>query len=411
MSQLHKRFNTDQVKLIFDWYETKKLSLKEALGKLEIKERRFYKLLAKYRHNRSKFKVSYSRTRSNNRISPYVEKKIRSELEDEKKIIDNPQMPIHYYNYSAIKDEVVKFTGELVSVPTVINRARDWGFYMIRPKRRKVHDREVITQAVGMLLQHDSSHHLWSPFAKEKWSLITTIDDYSRLILYVDFCYPETTWDHIKASEFVIIKYGIGLAYYADSHSIFRFVCHRDSIWHKQVRGTDEVDTQWKRVVESLGMQVWHALSPQAKGKVERPYQWLQDRIVRKCAKRGIKTIAEARPILYEEVNRYNYHQVHSTTKEIPIIRFKKAIGEGKTCFKPLKLKEPITSTKDIFCLKEQRRVNGYHRISWQNQIFQTPRDIPIGTKVTLNIIPDQQFPELRLWHNNRLRQVYRLKG
>lgn len=409
MSQLHRRFNTDQVKMILDLYEQKRLTLTDCLGKLEIGRARFFRLLSKYRRNQSKFKINYSRTKSNNRISPYVEKKIRSELEEEKKIIANPQIPVHYYNYSAIKDEVVKFTGEPVSVPTIINRAKNWGYYMIRPPR-KIHDREVITTATGMLLQHDSSHHLWSPFAKEKWSLITTIDDYSRRILFADFFLEETTWNHIQSTQEIALKYGIGLAYYADSHSIFRFVCHRDSIWYKQVKGTDEVETQWKRVVESLGMKVWHALSPQAKGKVERPYRWLQDRIVRRCAKLGIKDIIRGKQILAEEVNRYNYHQVHSTTKEIPAVRFEKAIVEGKSVFKSLELKEPLTSTKDVFCIKEQRRVNGYHRISWQSQIFQTPRDIPIGAKVTINIIPDQQFPELRLWHNNRLRQVYKLK-
>lgn len=409
MSQLHRRFSTDQAKMIFQLYEQKRLSLEECLEKLAVKKSRFFTLLSSYRKNPNKFNISYNRTKSNNRISPYVEKKIRSELEDEKKIIANPQIPVSCYNYSAIRDAVEKFTGEQVSVNSIINRAKDWGYYMIRPPR-KAHDREVITTAIGMLIQHDSSHHLWSPFAVDKWSLITDIDDYSRKLLFADFFPEETTWAHIQAAEEVILKYGVGLAYYADSHSIFRFVCHRDSIWHKQVRGTDEVDTQWKRVVESCGMQVWHALSPQAKGKVERPYRWLQDRIVRRCAKEGIKNINDGRQILKEEVNRYNNHQVHSTTKEIPAIKFERAVREDRSCFKPLKLKEPITSTKDIFCLKEQRRVDGYHRISWQNQIFQVPKDIPVGSKVDLHIIPEQSNPELRLWYSNRLRQVYRLR-
>ena len=64
----------------------------------------------------------------------------------------------------------------------------------------------------------------------------------------------ETTWAHIQALESVILNYGVGLAYYVDNHFIFRFVCHRDSIWHKRTKGTDEVLTQWKRVVQNAGI-------------------------------------------------------------------------------------------------------------------------------------------------------------
>ena len=52
----------------------------------------------------------------------------------------------------------------------------------LKPKR-KAHDREVITNYPGELIQHDSSHHQFAPYAAKKWYLITSIDDYSRLIL------------------------------------------------------------------------------------------------------------------------------------------------------------------------------------------------------------------------------------
>jgi hypothetical protein len=66
-----------------------------------------------------------------------------------------------------------------------------------------------------------------------------------------------------------------------------------------------------------------YALSPQAKGKIERPYRWLQDRLVRTCAREGIRTIDAARDVLRYEVHRYNQHQVHSTTGEIPILKIR----------------------------------------------------------------------------------------
>lgn len=69
----------------------------------------------------------------------------------------------------------------------------------------------------------------------------------------------------------------------------------------------------------------------QAKGKVERPYRWLQDRIVRTCALEKLITLEEIRTVLREEVDRCNNRQVHSTTGEIPGLRFANAITGGNS--------------------------------------------------------------------------------
>lgn len=408
MSQLHKRFSTDHVRMILNLYIMKKMEIKEALDQLRIKKRRFQNLLAEYKKDKANFTIEYQRNHPNYRLPKNIDDVIKIELEKEKAIIENKAICVTEYNYSAIRDEVVKTTGQNISVPTIINRAKDWEYYIKDKPKKRLHDREVITDAIGMLLQHDASQHLWSPFAEEKWSMITTIDDHSRKLLFGDLFLEETAWAHIKAIESVILEYGYGLSYYADNHSIFRFICHRDSIWQNQVKGTDDVITQWRQVIEACGMNVIYALSAQAKGKVERPYRWLQDRIVRRCAKLGIKEINNAREILFDEMDRYNNRQVHSTTGEIPAIRFQRAIDEGRTMFKPFQLSEPYQSTKDIFCLREQRRVNGYHQISWQGKILNVKKDIPIGALVDLKSIPEDPTPELRLWHDNKLKQVFR---
>ena len=85
------------------------------------------------------------------------------------------------------------------------------------------------------------------------------------------------------------------------------------------------MNPQWKQCVEAAGSKVIYALSPQAKGKIERPYRWLQDRIVRTCARENISGIKDAREVLRYELNRYNSHQVHPTTGEIPEVRFNRA--------------------------------------------------------------------------------------
>ena len=127
--------------------------------------------------------------------------------------------------------------------PTIIKRAKKMGFYKPKKRKKKLHDREVQTEYIGQLIQHDSSHHKFSPYANKKWYLITSLDDFSRLLLYYKLVEKETTWQHILALEYVFLTFGVPFKYYVDSHSIFRFVQGRDSIWRHHYLKTDDVDT------------------------------------------------------------------------------------------------------------------------------------------------------------------------
>ena len=133
---------------------------------------------------------------------------------------------------------------------------------------------------MGEIVEHDSSYHLRSPPAKEKWYLITSLDDFSRLILCATLVRKETSWAHILALQTVVLNYGAPFLYYVDSHSIFRFVQDTGSLWRRHYTLTDLADPQWKQVMDDCNIKVTYALSPQARGKVERPYGWLQDRII-----------------------------------------------------------------------------------------------------------------------------------
>jgi len=227
--QLHKNFTDGQVKTLLKSYLDKKIKINYILQMLKIKRSRFFELLAKYRKDQDNFSIQYERKTINRKIDPDIERNIIQELKIEKDLIKAKDIPIKWYNYSYIKDLLEQKYSQRVSLPTIIDRAKRNNFYFLRPKR-KAHDREVITNYPGELIQHDSSHHRFAPYAS-KWYLITSIDDYSRLILYACLVERETTWEHILALEAVLLKYGFPLAYYVDSHSIFRFVQGRDSFW------------------------------------------------------------------------------------------------------------------------------------------------------------------------------------
>jgi len=318
--QLHKRFTDEQVKALFKRYIDREIQVHYMLEILGIKRRRFFELVKKYREDPEGFSIHIARNNKGRKIPEAVERNIIKELDIEKSLIEDRQMPVKSYNYSYIKDQIFDKYRHKVSLPTVIKRAKDSGFYFPKPKK-KSHDREVTTNYVGELIQHDSSYHKWSPYAESKWHLITSLDDHSRMLLYADFVDRETSWDHIAALKDVMEIYGVPFSYYVDNHSIFRFVQGRDSFWRKHYKVTDESDSQWKQVLIDCNVKTIYALSPQAKGKIERPYGWLQDRIVRTCARERVETIEQGKEILKHETERYNYRQVHSATLGIPAIR------------------------------------------------------------------------------------------
>lgn len=399
--QIHKRFTAEQVKVLLKGYcegTLERSAIEETLG---ISKTRFFALLRQYRLNQGNFSLTYQRN-TPTRLSARIEKKIERELMLEKGLIEDPSLPITTYNYSAIRDRLIK-QGITVSLSTVISRAKAIGCYQPHPKK-KSHDREVITTAIGALIQHDASHHRWSPYAQERWALFTSLDDFSRMLLFADFFEQETTWAHIKAAETVSVTYGIPLRYYVDSLRVFRFVQGRDSFLRKHILQTDESDPQWRQVMRILGVDVIYALSPQAKGKVERPYRWLQDRIVRTCAIEKLTTIEEVRSVLKDEVDRYNNHLLSSTTKEIPSVRFERAKKEGNSLFRPFVLPKPYTSTKDVFCLRERRMVNGYRKISLFNHEIAVSH-VPLREEVEVHLVPDTHrgIMEVRIWWNSQM--------
>jgi len=93
---------------------------------------------------------------------------------------------------------------------------------------------------------------------------------------------------------------------------------------------------------------------------------------------------------------------VHSTTKEIPIVRFENAIRQNKSLFKTFKLESSKQTIDDIFCLRMQRVVDSYRKISIDGFELRVPNGTPRQT-VDLKIIPDpeKRLIKIRFWQEN----------
>jgi transposase len=409
MSHISARLTEAQVVTILTQYTTRKTSARDAQAKLGLQRSRFFDLVRDFKKDASSFAIARAADRRKPRISADTESHIKEELEKEKKLIEDPSISIRSYNYSAVRDLLKEEYRIDVSVPTIISRAKDLECYIPRAERAR-HERIVSTDFVGELVQHDSSHHRFSPFMDDKLYLITSLDDHSRLMLFADLFERETTWHHIQGLSHVFTMYGVPLKYYVDQHSIFRYVKDRDQKRPHQeyVKFTDDVDPQWKAVLKRCGSDVTYALSPQAKGKIERPYRWLQDRLVRTAAKEKLTTLSELRDVLRKLVQMYNTVWVHSTTKEIPIVRFENALNGNCSLFKSL---PRGVDANDLFHLSFQRTTDGYRSLSFDGIFFRLPNARSyMETAIHLALDPKSGLVIARFWQQGRFVEEHRIK-
>lgn len=233
--------------------------------------------------------------------------------------------------------------------------------------------------------------------------MITTLDDYSRVLLYGDLWEKESSWAHITSTKYVVNRFGCPLKYYVDNHAIFRYVEHRDTFRYKAVKKEEDAVVQWKEVLSDLNIDVTYALSPAAKGKIERPYRWLQDHLVRRCSYEKITRFEDAKEILHEEIHQYNYKRVHSTTGEIPMLRYEHALNEKKTVLTPFFIRQPLQSPNDIFCYRFKRKVDAYRKISFNNLSFSI-KGAPLHSEIELRISFNMttHLALIRFWYQDR---------
>ena len=164
-----------------------------------------------------------------------------------------------------------------------------------RPPQHRVR-RQRMPQK-GMLIHLDGSHHGWLGEGTPPFALLFAVDDATGCVVNALFCEQEDSHSYFLLMQGRIRSRGIPLALYADRHPVFK---HRSEY---QPGGTP---TQFGRAMEELGIQLIFALSPQAKGRVERTAGTLQDRLVTELRLSGAATMEEAKAVLKQLLPRYN---------------------------------------------------------------------------------------------------------
>jgi hypothetical protein len=174
-----------------------------------------------------------------------------------------------------------------LSRPTVRRVLRAAGIAAVRKRGVKRHYKRRERKAQeGALLLWDGSPHRWFGEKFAEWSLMAVIDDATGKLLCGVFAKQEDAQSYLTCLRQIVMENGIPLAIYMDRHGIFR---RNDDHWtlEEQLAG-QQTPTQVTQALLALGIEPIFALSPQAKGRVERLFNTLQDRLVQELRLAGI---------------------------------------------------------------------------------------------------------------------------
>jgi hypothetical protein len=226
------------------------------------------------------------------------------------------------------------------------------GLWVKRRKRsghRRWRERK---ECFGEMVQMDGSHHDWLEGRGPKLVIMGYIDDATNRV-YARFYNYEGTVPAMDSFKRYIKKHGLPMSIYLDRHSTYKST--KKLTIEEELTGLEEPMSQFERALKELGVEVIHAYSPQAKGRIERLFGTLQDRLVKEMRLRSIKTKEEANDFLKGYLPVYNKK-----------FQFRAANDSN------VHVKLPRGFDLDKYlCVKTRRTVRNDNTISYNNKLYQ----------------------------------------
>lgn len=231
----------------------------------------------------------------------------------------------------------------------------------------------------GEMLQMDGSHHDWLEGRGPELVLMGCIDDATNNV-YGRFYDYEGTMPAMDSFKRYARKYGLPQSVYLDRHTTYKST--RELTPEEELKGQAEPLSQFERALKELGVKVIHAMSPQAKGRVERLFKTLQDRLVKEMRLVGIKTKEEANRFLTGYLPRHNK-------------RF------GRKPAMDANLHSPLAKGFDmdgVLCVKTQRALRNDFTVAHEGRLYQI-LDCVNAKRV---MVEERLNGSMLITHNNR---------
>lgn len=355
--QLHKRLDWQNVWQIVAAFAEHRLAQTVACRWLDISRSRLYQLrhrwLSRQGEKPSETWLHSPRSSPTIAFSPELQTFLREEL---RYIKEQSEFFRGHINFAFLAQECQRRFGCHVHRNTLRRWAVREGLYV--PEQDPTGKAYVRFEmgGIGLLFQHDSSPHVWVPHMKQEAALIMTIDDHSRKVVGARLVPHDTAWNHICVLRSTIETFGCPVAYYTDNHLLFAPVT--------------DANAQFSRILQTLQVQMkYHRKrQPQAKGKVEKRFDYFQRRVPNLCERHNVTNLTDANKILDDQVAFYNEHHVHAETQEIPDHRWKRAQEEGRTFLRPAQVEG---SWDILFALHYKRQVKKDGTIQFAGKIWQ----------------------------------------
>jgi transposase len=251
------------------------------------------------------------------------------------------------------------------------------------PKRSAHRKKRPRRPMVGMMLHQDASMHAWLPGNKRQYDLVVTLDDATSAIYSAFLVDEEGTASSFRGLRETVAKHGLFCSLYTDRGSHYFFTPEAGGKVSKTAL------TQVGRGLKQLCVEHIAAYSPQARGRSERAFQTLQDRLTKEMKLAGIDTVEGANRWLSE-----TYIAEHNRMFAIEA-------EQAETAF----VADPTGTWREILCIQEDRAVGNDNTVKWEGLSLQLPpsRLRPHFVKATVRV---HGYPDGTLavfWGQHRL--------
>lgn len=268
----------------------RRLTQREASKQLRITTRHLRRLIEAYSVDGAGGLVSRKRGRRGNRAYPQAFKEHVVAL-----------IKAHYHDFgpTLLAEKLDERHDIQLSRETLRQWLMEAGLWRSRQQRsQRVYQPRYRRDCLGELIQIDGSDHRWFEERGPRCTLLVYIDDATGRLMELRFTDSESTFDYFHSTKRYLEQHGKPVALYSDKHSVFRV--------NKAGATTGTGLTQFGRALHELNIDIIYANSSQAKGRVERMNQTLQDRLIKELRLEGIDTIAQANAYLPHFIEPFN---------------------------------------------------------------------------------------------------------
>lgn len=226
------------------------------------------------------------------------------------------------------------------------------GLWVGRRKRKTHRQWRERRECFGEMIQIDGSHHDWLEGRGPELVLMGYIDDATNNV-FGRFYEYEGTMPAMESFKLYSEKYGLSQSVYVDKHSTYKSL--RKLTVEEELEGMEESMSQFERALEELGVEVIHAHSPQAKGRVERLFGTLQDRLIKEMRLKGINTKDGANKFL----------EVY-----LPIFNMRFRVYPANNTDVHVKVSKQFDLDKYL-CIKTERTIRNDNTITHNGRLYQ----------------------------------------